>query len=54
MNNVTKTAESPATTKAEPAKFSFSRVFDRNGKEQPAAPETKPKGPAKISGPRVL
>jgi signal peptidase I len=47
MNNATQTAESPATTKTEPAKFSLARFFSRNGKEHPAPPETKPKGPPK-------
>src|SRR2546426_588519 len=47
MNDATKTVEAPRTSEAEPTKFSFSRVFDRNGKERPAPPETKPKGPPK-------
>jgi signal peptidase I len=46
MNDATKTVDSPATTKAEPVQPSLSRS-DHNGKEQPAAPETKPKGPPK-------
>src|SRR2546425_7759439 len=47
MNDATNTVEAPRTSEAEPTKFSFSRVFDRNGKERPAPPETKPKGPPK-------
>src|SRR5436853_5084681 len=34
-------------TKSEPAKFSFSRIFNRNGHGPAAAPETKPEGPPK-------
>src|SRR3977135_1988607 len=47
MNNATQTTESATAAKAGPAKFSLARIFSRNGKEQPAPPETKPKGPPK-------
>jgi signal peptidase I len=47
MNNVTKTPETSIPPKAAPEKFSLSRLFSRNGKGQPPAPEIKPKGPPK-------
>jgi signal peptidase I len=47
MNDATKPAQNSTVTKAEPAKFSFSKVFSRNGNERRAEPETKPKGPPK-------
>ena len=47
MDNATKTAETPSTTPPESAKFSFPRIFNRNGKEKPVPTETKPKGPPK-------
>src|SRR5216684_7399857 len=47
MSDATKSAESTTVTQTEPTKFSFSRVFGRNGNRQTAEPETKPKGPPK-------
>src|SRR6266702_23314 len=49
MNESTKpkAPESTAATKAEPAWFSLSRIFNRNGHKPAAEPETKPKGPPK-------
>ena len=47
MDNLTKTPETVTTTEPEPGKFSLSRIFSRNGKKEPPAPETKPKGPPK-------
>lgn len=47
MDNATKTAEPPTTATTEPEKFSFSRVFHRNGKDVPPPAEVKPKGPPK-------
>src|SRR5437867_3079290 len=49
MNESTKpkAPESAAATKAEPAWFSLSRIFNRNGHKPAAEPETKPKGPPK-------
>src|SRR5882724_2589499 len=42
-----KPMESPTETKAEPAKFSLSRIVNRNGHKSTPEPETKPKGPPK-------
>jgi signal peptidase I len=42
-----KSLDNAATTKTEPAKFSLSRIFNRNGHSKPVEPETKPKGPPK-------
>src|SRR5216117_1051718 len=49
MNESTKpkAPESAVATKAEPAWFSLSRIFNRNGHKPAAEPETKPKGPPK-------
>lgn len=47
MNDTTKTEEKPVVAEPEPSKFSFSRVFNRNGNKRPETPETKPKGPPK-------
>src|SRR6266550_6553584 len=47
MDDVIKTAETSTSAKPEAEKFSFSRIFHRNGKETPAPVETKPKGPPK-------
>jgi signal peptidase I len=47
MSDATKSAENTTVTRTEPTKFSFSRIFGRNGNQQPAQPETKPKGPPK-------
>jgi len=47
MSDATKSAENTTVTQTEPTKFSFSRIFGRNGNQQPAQPETKPKGPPK-------
>src|SRR5258708_7548864 len=47
MDNVTKTAESATPVTTKPEKFSFSRIFHRNGKEALPPAEPKPKGPPK-------
>jgi signal peptidase I len=46
MSDAIKSADS-TTTEIESKKFSFNRVFSRNGNTKPAEPETKPKGPPK-------
>jgi signal peptidase I len=45
-DDASKSAEA-TTTKADPQKFSLSRLFNRNGHHGAAEPETKPKGPPK-------
>lgn len=40
-------AEAAPEEKVEPRPFSFSRVFNRNGHDHPAVPDTQPKGPPK-------
>jgi signal peptidase I len=47
MDDAIETADTPTAAKPKEEKFSFSRVFHRNGKETPAPVETKPKGPPK-------
>src|SRR5438128_9562283 len=49
MNESTKpkAPESATATKAEPAWFSLSRIFNLNGHKPATEPETKPKGPPK-------
>jgi signal peptidase I len=49
MNESTKpkAPESAAATKAEPAWFSLSRIFNRNGHKPATEPETRAKGPPK-------
>jgi signal peptidase I len=49
MNESTKpkAPESTAVTKSETAWFSLSRIFNRNGHQPAAEPETKPTGPPK-------
>lgn len=46
MSDAIKSVDS-TTTEIESKKFSFNRVFNRNGNTKPAEPETKPKGPPK-------
>src|SRR6266436_3499498 len=47
MSDTIKSADSTTATDTKSKKFSFNRVFNQNGKKQPAEPETKPKGPPK-------
>ena len=47
MSDATKSTDSTTATEPESKKFSFGRVFNRNGNQPPAEPETKPKGPPK-------
>lgn len=49
MNNPSSgpVSSSASETKTESKRFSFSRVFNRNGHGQSPAPETKPQGPPK-------
>jgi signal peptidase I len=42
-----KVTETPPESEKTPPRFSFGRIFNRNGHEQTPAPETKPKGPPK-------
>jgi signal peptidase I len=42
-----KITETPPDTEKDPSRFSFGRIFNRNGHEEKPAPETKPKGPPK-------
>jgi signal peptidase I len=47
MNDSSHRKPGAAETKTEPARFSLSRIFNRNGHQRPSETETKPKGPPK-------
>jgi signal peptidase I len=42
-----KITETPTETEEAPSRFSFGRIFNRNGHEETPTPETKPTGPPK-------
>jgi len=47
MSDAIKSADTTTATQTESKRFSFNKIFHRNGNQLPTEPETKPKGPPK-------